>query len=389
MRPKTSATMSWMRCDARWAGGGATGRRAAVELGEHLVGQRPIDRGVGQRRVGDDADQRGLEAAQVVGDALGDQLQDAVVADVDPVVVGALAQHRQPRGGVGRADVDQQPGLEALAQAVLELGHVARRAVGGQHQLAARLVQRVEGVEELLLGLHLALEELHVVDQQDVVAPVAVLEGVDVAGLQRLEELVGEALDRRVADGQPATVGADVVADAVQQVGLADAGRADDEERVVGLAGQLGDRERRGVGEAVGVADDELLEGELGVQARGLALGEERGARVVGDGRRRGQAVRRRVSSSRRRRGAPRARRCRRRGWSAPRRRGSPRSAAAPTRAPRTGRAGRSDRRRCRPSAAARARCRTRTPAPGVAPPPAGGSRWGRGPASRQGGAAP
>ena len=253
----------------------ASGRRAGSSTSSASVA---VDRRVGQRRVGDDADQRGLEAAEVVGDALGDQLQDAVVADVDPVVVGALAQHRQARGGVGRADVDQQPGLEALAQAVLELGHVARRAVGGQHQLAARLVQRVEGVEELLLGLDLALEELHVVDQQDVVAPVAVLEGVDVAGLQRLEELVGEALDRRVADGQPAAVGADVVADAVQQVGLADAGRADDEERVVGLAGQLGDRERRGVGEAVGVADDELLEGELRVQARGLGVVEERGA---------------------------------------------------------------------------------------------------------------
>ena len=41
-------------------------------------------------------------------------------------------------------------------------------AVGGEHELRAGLVQRVEGVEELLLGLGLALEELDVVDEQDV-----------------------------------------------------------------------------------------------------------------------------------------------------------------------------------------------------------------------------
>ncbi len=109
-------------------------------------------------------------------------------------------------------------------------------------------------------------------------------------------------------------------------------------------------RARRGVGEAVGVADDELLKGELGVQAGGLALDEERGA----GGRRRWLALRagRRlpvVSSSRRRRGAPRARRCCRRGRYVPRRRESPHSAAAPRLAPRRGRAGRSDRRRSRP----------------------------------------
>ena len=51
-------------------------------------------------------------------------------------------------------------------------------------------------------------------------------------------------------------------------MGLADPGRAADEQRVVGLGGHLGDGQRGGVGEAVAVADDELLEGELGVAER-------------------------------------------------------------------------------------------------------------------------
>ena len=81
-----------------------------------------------------------------------------------------------------------------------------------------------------------------------------------------------------VAHAQAAAVRADVVADRVQEVGLAEAGRAVEEERVVGLAGQLGDRERGGVGEAVGVADDELVEGELRVElGRSSALAARRG----------------------------------------------------------------------------------------------------------------
>ena len=58
---------------------------------------------------------------------------------------------------------------------------VARQAVGGEHELGAGLVERVEGVEELLLGLGLALEELDVVDEQDVDAAVGGLEGLQAA----------------------------------------------------------------------------------------------------------------------------------------------------------------------------------------------------------------
>ena len=84
------------------------------------------------------------------------------------------------------------------------------------------------------------------------------------AGAHRGDEVVRELLGRRArGPSRPSPNAAHVVADRVQEVRLADARRAVDEERVVGLAGQLGDRERGGVGEAVAVADDELVEGEL------------------------------------------------------------------------------------------------------------------------------
>ena len=189
-------------------------------------------------------------------------------SSADVVLLGALAQDRQARGGVGRADVGDEAGLEALAQARLHVVEVAREAVGGEDDLGAGLVERVEGVEELLLRADLGLEELDVVDEQDVDAAVGGLEGVRVAAVDGADEVVGERLGGGVADGRAGAVGRDVVRDRVQEVRLAEAGRAADEERVVGEAGHLGDGERGGVREAVGVADDELLEGLAGVEGR-------------------------------------------------------------------------------------------------------------------------
>ena len=107
--------------------------------------------------------------------------QRLLVGELDVVVLRALAQDRQAGGEVGRLDVGDEPGLEALAQAVLERLQVARRPVGAEHDLPAAVVEGVEGVEELLLGLRLALEELDVVDQQHVDVAEARLEAVGAA----------------------------------------------------------------------------------------------------------------------------------------------------------------------------------------------------------------
>ena len=149
----------------------------------------------------DDADERPLERTHVVGDALGDQLEDRVVLDLDVVDSGALAKDRHARCPVGRRQVGDEPGLEALAQALLDAGQLARQPVAGEHQLPAGVVERVEGVEELLLGLRLAGEELDVVDQEHVDVAVEVLEALERLALERGDEAVGERLDRRVADG--------------------------------------------------------------------------------------------------------------------------------------------------------------------------------------------
>ena len=74
---------------------------------------------------------------------------------------------------LGGSTGDGQAPLEAVAQPRGEGRELAGDAIGGEDQLAAGLIERVEGVEELLLGVLLALEELDVVDQQHVDVAVA------------------------------------------------------------------------------------------------------------------------------------------------------------------------------------------------------------------------
>ena len=61
-----------------------------------------------------------------------------------------------------------------------------------------------------------------------------------------------------------AAEGEHVIADRVQEMGLAQPRRRVQEQRVVGLARELGDGQRGRVGEAIAVADDELLERSAG-----------------------------------------------------------------------------------------------------------------------------
>jgi hypothetical protein len=64
----------------------------------------------------------------------------------------------------------------------------------------------------------------------------------------------------------------DLVADGVQEMGLAEADSAVEEEGVVAVRGPLGDGAGGGVGELVGGAADEVGESVAGVELRRLAL---------------------------------------------------------------------------------------------------------------------
>ena len=74
----------------------------------------------------------------------------------------------QPQLVRGRMDVGHQPAVQPRPHPLLDVLQIAGRLVGGEHDLPVLLDQRVEGVEELVLGRFLAADELDVVDHQDV-----------------------------------------------------------------------------------------------------------------------------------------------------------------------------------------------------------------------------
>ena len=124
-------------------------------------------------------------------------------------------------------------------------------------------------MEHLLLGGVPAGDELHVVHEEHVGAPVLLPE-LRVAPLSDgLDQLVGEGVPLDVDHLVLRVVLVDGVGDGVQQVGLAQAGLPVDEQGVVALARVVGHRPGGGVGKFVGGAHHEALEGVL------LGAGEE------------------------------------------------------------------------------------------------------------------
>ena len=92
----------------------------------------------------------------------------------------------------------------------------------------------------------------------------ACLELVDGVVLQRAHHVADEPLRMHIGDARVRVARADQVADGLHQVRLAETDAAVDEQRVVGAARVLRDLHRRGAGELVALALDEVVEREVG-----------------------------------------------------------------------------------------------------------------------------
>ena len=133
-------------------------------------------------------------------------------------------------------------------------------------------------MEETFNRLLLVADELNVIDEQDVELAVAAVERLDlgVVGLieaNRVDELVRELFGVDVADLQVGHHRQRVVADGLEQVGLAQSGIAVDKEGIERRSRALGGRQRRSVRETVRGADHKGVEGELWVQVRRARVG--------------------------------------------------------------------------------------------------------------------
>ncbi len=108
---------------------------------------------------------------------------------------------------------------------------MGRRPVGRHYHLAPTIDERVQRVAELLLDGR-ALQELHVIDQEDIDLAQLLLEGERVAGAQCLHESGHEPLGRQIEHLGLRPPLLHVPRDGMQQVCLAEAHIAVDEERV-------------------------------------------------------------------------------------------------------------------------------------------------------------
>ncbi len=176
---------------------------------QHLLRRLQRDRTAEQVGVRDQAVERALQLAHVGGDLVRQELQHLRRhGDAGACRLGLQDRDAQLEGG--GVQVGDHAAAEPRAQPVLEPGQVGGRLVGGDDDLLAGIDQRVEGVEELLLRIVLADQELQVVDHQHVDRAQLVLELDRLLRADRGDEAVHELLGRHVGDRDGAAARAGV-----------------------------------------------------------------------------------------------------------------------------------------------------------------------------------
>ena len=205
----------------------APGLALLQQVAQHRLGHLDRDRRAGQLVVGDEAVRRALEIAPVGGDGAGDEVDHRLrhldTGEGDALGGEALGEDAPAQLCIRRHQFHQQTAGEARAHPRVEGLELARRPVAGDHHLAGAVDQGVEGVAELGLAA-VALQELHVVDDQEVDLAQRVLEVQRRVGLQGGDEAVHEVLGGEI-EHPPAAVALRLAGDRLQEVRLAEADR--------------------------------------------------------------------------------------------------------------------------------------------------------------------
>ena len=221
---------------------------------EHIVGVELFD--------------RAFQLADVIFQMVGDELSH-ILGQVEVEKLRLALDDGHAGLEIRRLDVGGQAPLEAGAQTLFQALDLLGRAVGCDDDLLVGIVEGVEGVEEFFLGGLLARDELDVVHQQQVGHAVLHPEVLGAAGADGRDQLVGELLTGDIHDDEVGVGALDLGLDGRQQMGLAEARAAVDEQRVVSTGGVGRNSLRRSKRKLVGRAFDEVLEGEFIVALRG------------------------------------------------------------------------------------------------------------------------
>lgn len=231
----------------------------AQEITKDALTQIDGQRLAGEVRERGDSDERTFEFTDVVRDAFGDEHQH-VVWNVTLGDLGLLLKDGETCFDVGRLNVGDQAHLESTSQPIFERRDAVRRPIRGENDLTVRLMQGVEGVEELLLESFLAFDELNVIDEEHVDLSVSALELDGGVLANRIDELVQEGLGRDISNGEVWVVRVHVACDGAEKVCLAEPSVSVDEEWVVRLCRGFGHRQCSGMSEPVARSGHEVVE---------------------------------------------------------------------------------------------------------------------------------
>ena len=246
-------------------------RFALIHILDGARDVRDVQRHAGQVVIGLDLLDGALDLADVVRDIFGDVIHD-VLRQLDAQLQRLFARDDEARLVIGRLDIHDKAPLEAGAQPVLQTDHVAGNAVGRQDDLTLILVERVERMEKFLLRGVLACDELDIVHEEEVGVAVFVTELEVLAAADGVDQLVCELVALDVDDVIVRVLALDLVGDGIEQVRLAEAGLAVDEQGVIGVGGVIRDGAGGGKRVLVRRTDDEFIERILRVELDEIAV---------------------------------------------------------------------------------------------------------------------
>ncbi|EPX84448.1 hypothetical protein ruthe_02252 [Rubellimicrobium thermophilum DSM 16684] len=146
------------------------------------------------------------------------------------------------------------------------MGDLGRGAIGRQHDAPALIEERVEGMEEFLLRRFLAGKELDIVHKQHIEGADRGLEVHHPPLAQGGHEADHELFRRQVEDTQARIALAQPMGGGLQQMRLAQAHPAMEEERIEACLAR-GDPQGRGMGQRIGRTDGKALEGQARIEA--------------------------------------------------------------------------------------------------------------------------
>ena len=191
-----------------------------------------------------------LQQTHVRRDIFGDEGAD-IVRQLEAERDGFVLDDRHARLKVGRLNIRDQAPFEPRFQTILQTQHLIGRPVGGQNDLVVVLIEVIEGMEEFLLRRFLAGDKLDIVDEEQIGVAVFIAEFVVPALLQGGNQLVRKLIALDIDDVVAGMIFMHDARDGVEQMRLAEAGRAVDKKRVVGFRGIVGHGDGGGVREAV------------------------------------------------------------------------------------------------------------------------------------------